>query len=88
MNGALVRVEVAVPVPLGRAFTYEVPEALAAKVAVGSRVYCPFGGRRTLGVVLRVLPVGEDAGIEGARETVKPIFGLVDGPKVPDDLVW
>ena len=87
MNGALVRVEVAVPVPLGRAFTYEVPEALAAKVAVGSRVYCPFGGRRTLGVVLRVLPVGEDAGIEGARETVKPIFGLVDGPKVPDDLV-
>jgi primosomal protein N' (replication factor Y) len=46
--------DVAVPVPLGRPFSYEVPDALVAQVSPGIRVLCPFGPRKTLGVVLGV----------------------------------
>jgi primosomal protein N' (replication factor Y) len=46
--------DVAVPVPLSRAFTYEVPAELADKLRAGARVTCPFGSRRVVGVVLAV----------------------------------
>lgn len=44
-------VEVILPVPLDRAFTYDVPEALAESVSPGARVVVPFGARRLTGVV-------------------------------------
>ena len=46
--------DVALPVPLARAFTYAVPEALASADDPGARVICPFAGRRMVGVVLAV----------------------------------
>lgn len=66
--------EVAVPVPLGRAFSYAVPEAMAAKVAPGSRVLCEFGKRRMLGVVLDV--AFREPAFDPSK--IKPIAALVD----------
>jgi primosomal protein N' (replication factor Y) (superfamily II helicase) len=45
---------VAIPVPLGQAFSYIVPPELLSEVRRGARVLCPFGPRRVLGVVLEV----------------------------------
>lgn len=44
--------EVAMPVPLEKAFDYEVPPALAAAAVPGARVEAPFGPRRLVGFVL------------------------------------
>jgi primosomal protein N' (replication factor Y) len=73
--------DVALPVPLARAFTYAVPDALAARSTPGARVVCPFGGRRVLGVVLAVREGEPPKG-------VKAIARLVDdAPAVPADLL-
>jgi primosomal protein N' (replication factor Y) len=63
--------DVALPVPIARAFTYSVPEALAAQTAPGARVLCALGARRVMGVVLAVRE-----GEPPAR--VKPIERVVD----------
>jgi primosomal protein N' (replication factor Y) len=52
--------DVGLPVPLARAFTYAVPEALKAHASPGARVVCPFGARRLVGVVLAVPAIPED----------------------------
>jgi primosomal protein N' (replication factor Y) len=44
--------DVALPIPLGRALTYSVPAAQAARVVPGARVLVPLGTRRVVGVVL------------------------------------
>jgi primosomal protein N' (replication factor Y) (superfamily II helicase) len=46
--------DIALPVPIARAFTYTVPEAIAARTAPGARVLCALGARRVVGVVLAV----------------------------------
>jgi primosomal protein N' (replication factor Y) len=46
--------DVALPVPVPRAFTYVLPEKLAGRAQPGARVVCPFGGRRLVGVVTAV----------------------------------
>lgn len=47
--------EVIVPVPIPKAFTYRVPEALAEKVGRGKRVIVPFGPKKILtGIVQQV----------------------------------
>ena len=45
-------VRVALPVPVDRAFDYEVPEDLAREAEVGRRVRAPFQGRRLTGVIV------------------------------------
>lgn len=45
--------DVALPVPINRPFTYEMPLTLRHRVSIGSRVLVPFGTRRLTGVVLR-----------------------------------
>jgi primosomal protein N' (replication factor Y) len=69
---------VAVPVPLGQAFTYGVPLELAPRVVPGARVVCEFGRRRVLGVVLEVGdgPLGFD------EKKLKPIGAIVDSEPV------
>jgi primosomal protein N' (replication factor Y) len=75
--------EVAVPVPLARAFSYEVPPALAGSVRPGARVLCEFGRRKLVGVVLGV---GEGEPAPGVR--LKPIASLVDPePVLPEELL-
>lgn len=58
-------VDVAVPVPVHRAFTYAVPETLQGQVQAGSRLLVPFGSRHLVGVALRLL---EETSQEDLRE--------------------
>ena len=46
--------DVALPVPIDRLFTYQLPLTLEHRVQVGARVIVPFGSRRLTGVVLQV----------------------------------
>jgi primosomal protein N' (replication factor Y) (superfamily II helicase) len=73
-------VDVAVPVPLPRALTYLVPDALASRVAPGRRVLCTIGSRRIVGVVVG-LRRGE------APPKVKPLLDVLEGVSLPEDLV-
>jgi primosomal protein N' (replication factor Y) len=75
---------VAVPVPLGQAFTYRVGDELRDGVRAGSRVLVPFGKRRVLAVVLDV----EDREPEIPMERLKAIAAIVDPePVLPDELL-
>ena len=75
--------DVAVPVPLARAFTYEVPEHLAAETSAGARVLGDFGRRQVIGVVLGVR---EDAG--PFAHPLKPLRAVVDAtPVLPKELL-
>src|SRR5262245_1258351 len=74
-------VSVAVPLPFFKPLTYVVPAALAARVAVGSRVVVPVRGRRELGIV-----VGNGASVGDAplAATPKPIADAPDAAPVLD----
>jgi primosomal protein N' (replication factor Y) (superfamily II helicase) len=76
---------VAVPVPLGQAFSYSLPESLRSKVCPGARVLCEFGRRKVLGVVLTV----SEKAPEGVPvEKLKPIVALLDDePAIPEELL-
>ena len=52
-------VKVAIDLALDRLFTYEVPEALQKKLAVGQLLSVPFGRREARGFVLEVEKSGE-----------------------------
>jgi primosomal protein N' (replication factor Y) len=69
---------VAVFAPIERAFDYRVPAAWT--VAVGARVWAPFGGRQLEGVVVAVDP-------PDAVDDPKPLSRVVDAPLVGGDLV-
>jgi primosomal protein N' (replication factor Y) len=70
--------QVAVPVPLGQAFTYSVPAQLQPRVVPGARVLCDFGRRTVMGVVLSL----SDQAPSIAPEKVKPLRALVDSEPV------
>lgn len=46
-------IDVSLPVPLDRPFTYALPETLRHRVQAGCRVIVPFGARKLTGVILR-----------------------------------
>lgn len=76
--------QVALFMPLGRSYSFSIPEALAATALTGARVVCGLRGRRILGVVLSVQH-GEP-GV--ARHKLKPILAVVDAePVVPAELL-
>ncbi len=66
-------VEVILPLPLDEAFTYAVPEALAAEARPGARVLVPFGRRRLTGVV-----VGEGQPPEALDFELKHVLDVLD----------
>lgn len=74
------RVEVALPVPVPRTFTYLVEGGV--EIAMGTRVLVPFGSRRLIGWV-----VGPgDEGTDAAR--VRPVAAVLDdAPGVPPELL-
>jgi primosomal protein N' (replication factor Y) (superfamily II helicase) len=75
---------VAVPVPLGQAFTYLLPEELRGKCAPGARVLCEFQHRRVMAVVLDIADRKPE--IEVSR--LKPIIRIVDPePVFPEELL-
>ncbi|MFO0686144.1 MAG: primosomal protein N' [Sandaracinus sp.] len=74
-------VEVAIPAPLRRTFTYAVPDALRARVEIGARVAVPFARRKVPGFVVGL---GATAP-EGVR--VLSVAGVLDErPVFPAEL--
>jgi primosomal protein N' (replication factor Y) len=72
--------DVALPVPLDRAFTYELGQ-LAAEI--GARVMVPFGGQRLVGVVVGLHDIAPGAGVE-----VKRVERVLDeAALLPDELM-
>jgi primosomal protein N' (replication factor Y) len=66
-------VDVALPLPLFRVFTYAVPEGLRHAVTPGSRVVVPFRNRTAMGIVL-----GESSGASLGDTEAKPILDAPD----------
>src|SRR4051812_22005942 len=74
-------IDIALPVPLFRSFTYEVDDARAHLAQRGMRAVVPFRGRKLLGVIL-----GPAEPREGMK--VKPVAELPDkAPVVADPLI-
>jgi primosomal protein N' (replication factor Y) len=72
--------DVALPVPLDRAFTYELGELEAE---VGARVMVPFGGQRLVGIVVGLHDTSPDDDVE-----VKRVQQVMDeAALLPDDLM-
>jgi len=65
-------IDVAVPYPVDKLFTYAVPEALRARVQPGARVLVPFGPRRVTGYVIAA------RGRIPHAVKLKEIAGLID----------
>lgn len=77
-------VRVALPVPLGRTFTYAAPRG-GPPATPGCRVAVEFGRRRCLGVVL---DVAAEAPPDLAPERIKPILAVLDQrPVLPAELL-
>ncbi len=75
---------VAVPVPLGHAFTYRVLPEHASRCKRGMRVVCELGRRSLIGVVLNVA----DREPEVPVERLKPLGHLVESePALPEELL-
>ena len=60
-------VKVAIDLALDRLFTYEVPEALQKKLAVGQLLSVPFGHREARGFVLGIDRVDRRIGVDACR---------------------
>jgi primosomal protein N' (replication factor Y) len=63
---------VVLPIPVEQAFTYEIPESLTGRIAVGSRVEVPFGRRSLSGIVVELseaADVPRTRPIQGVHET-------------------
>ena len=69
-------VKVAIDLALDRLFTYEVPEALQKKLAVGQLLSVPFGRREARGFVLEMSPGGDI--FQDGDYKIKPITAIVD----------
>jgi primosomal protein N' (replication factor Y) len=65
-------VQVAVPLPLRRLFTYAVPPALSERLQLGCRVAVPFGKRKLAAFVV------SDAPLPAEIARIKPIAALLD----------
>jgi primosomal protein N' (replication factor Y) (superfamily II helicase) len=76
-------VEVALPLPLLRTFTYSVPESTRHRVSAGSRVVVPVRGKRTVGIC-----VGESDGTSLGDKAAKPLLDVPDAePALAPDLL-
>jgi primosomal protein N' (replication factor Y) len=81
MTDMPMQIEVAIPLPVFRTFTYRVPDELTGLVAAGKRVLVPFGSRRLTGYVLG--PQGDPVD----RDT-KAVLDVPDeDPLFPGDMV-
>ncbi|HEX2079366.1 MAG TPA: primosomal protein N' [Longimicrobium sp.] len=65
-------VQVALPLPLPRTFTYAVPPELRAAARPGARVLVPFGQKEKIGWIDRVAEAPERA------DRIKPVTGVLD----------
>jgi primosomal protein N' (replication factor Y) (superfamily II helicase) len=70
--------DVALPVPVDRPFTYELPLTLRHRVRAGCRVLAPFGPRKLTGVVVR-------SHNEQPNQELREVARLLDEEPVLDD---
>lgn len=76
-------VEVALPLPLLRTFTYALPENLRHQLYPGSRVVAPVRGKRVIGIC-----VGESDGVSLGDRSAKALLDVPDAaPALPPDLL-
>ena len=76
-------VQVAIPVPVAKTFSYYVPEQFASCVRVGMRCACPFRNRTVVGLVLSV----EQADADRLRRW-RPITAVLDdAPCISQELI-
>ncbi len=76
-------VEVALPLPLLRTFTYAVPERTRHPVHAGSRVVVPVKGKRVIGIC-----VGESDGTSLGEREARALLDVPDAtPALPPDLL-
>jgi primosomal protein N' (replication factor Y) len=76
-----VYIEVAVTLPLDQTYTYSVPDNLLASVAIGKRVWVPFGRRRVTGFILSRMSRTD-------VEDIRPILDIIDdAPLFPAALI-
>ena len=74
-------VEVALPLPVHRTFTYRVPEREQARVQLGARVLVPFGQKEKIGWIDRVVRATE-------LKNVKELHGVLDErPSAPLEIL-
>jgi primosomal protein N' (replication factor Y) len=73
-----VLIDVALPVPLYRTFTYRVPDGLTGSVAAGSRVVVPFRSRKEIGIIV-------GAAMPDERVTYKDVLEAPDDGPVMDE---
>lgn len=80
-------VEVALPVPLRRSFTYRLPATFADRAAVGSRVVVPFGKRTLTGYVIdRFDRLPADSDVEESK--IKRVSEVLDeAPLLTEEIV-
>ena len=75
--------QVAIPIPLERAFTYAVPDQYAPRIAPGMRCLCKFRRRLVVGVIIAVEQAQAPAGIK-----LIALEELIDDiPSVPEELL-
>ena len=78
-------VRVVLPLPLDQAFTYLVPDDLAAEAQVGCRVLVPFGPRRLTGLIVERT---DEAEALGDFIRLKPLLDVLDAtPAFTDELI-
>ena len=65
-------VQVAVPLPVSRTFTYTVTGDLKEKVGVGKRVLISFSGRKVTGYILRIIPPEDRRGLKDILNVIDP----------------
>ena len=66
------QVQVAVPLPLFRQFTYRVPDRMEALPEPGARVLVPFGPRKLVGIVVTGSPPADDLELKELERVLDP----------------
>jgi primosomal protein N' (replication factor Y) (superfamily II helicase) len=80
-------IEVALPIPPRRVFTYSLPETLAGNVRLGSRVRVPFGQRILTGYAVAIhSELDRELGIE--ESSIKEVAELIDAsPLINEEIL-
>lgn len=77
--------DIALPIPVGKNFSYSVPDTLIPFLSLWSRVTVPFHNREMTGIVIKIHD-GENSGLKPVRDVID-LFPLVGG-ELPELLNW
>ncbi|MFH1288245.1 MAG: primosomal protein N' [bacterium] len=63
-------VQVALPIPINKLFTYRIPDHFQNKIAVGQRVLVPFGGKKLVGYVIELTDMTDVSKLKEIEEII------------------